>query len=278
MNKICKMLAVTALVSLPLALCAQTENPRGIYKMVKLIGNVGEVNAPFDQYKICSDLITLTMSIQGNAFRISDNDHQVFNYTGPQPPEDGVNKNVKLVYDSDSTHFTMKWWSNFVHHLHFPKNDWCTEKYESSVFSENGRIVVDALIGKSAASGNPLYGTWSVIGEIDELGKMKQQLKLLHEQYQGSKYFNSYMVFMPNTWVIFSSRGGSMQKIEYEGKKAYKIGKQTYCNVKWLSKNCIAVEKRIDNHRDWIILERLNEGVSPLDRIIDQYVARSGRY
>lgn len=55
MNKITTMLVATVFASQPISLAAQTENPRGIYKMVKLVGNLGEIDAPFEQYKICSD-------------------------------------------------------------------------------------------------------------------------------------------------------------------------------------------------------------------------------
>lgn len=277
MNKIATMLVAAVFASLQ-SLSAQTENPRGIYRMVKLVGNLGEIDAPFEQYKICSDSITLTISVMGSQFRIFDNDHQVFNHTGSLPPEGDAGKNLKLVYDSDSTHFSMKWWSDFAHHLYFPHNDWCIEKYESSGFSETGSIVADALTGKTAASANPLYGTWSIIGELDELNNTKKQIKLLHEQYQGSKYLNNYMVLMPNTVVFLASGGGSVQKAEYEGKKSCKIGRQAPCSIKWLSKKCIALEKHSGYHRDWIILERTSDGDrSPLDCIITQYTGKGKR-
>ena len=41
---------------------AQTENPRGIYKMTTLTGKQGEVKAPFEQYKICTDSVTLMVT------------------------------------------------------------------------------------------------------------------------------------------------------------------------------------------------------------------------
>ena len=34
---------------------AQTENPRGIYRLMTLVGKNGEVNSPFHQYKVCTD-------------------------------------------------------------------------------------------------------------------------------------------------------------------------------------------------------------------------------
>ena len=73
------------LATLTLGAAAQTENPRGIYKMMTLTGKQGEIKAPFDQYKICTDSITMMVSVQNAFFNIVDNDKQVFNYTGDQP-------------------------------------------------------------------------------------------------------------------------------------------------------------------------------------------------
>ena len=51
MNRTTKMLMAAAFISLPIIAKAQTENPRGIYKMTTLTGKMGEVKAPFEQYK-----------------------------------------------------------------------------------------------------------------------------------------------------------------------------------------------------------------------------------
>ena len=59
-------------------------------------------------------------------FSISDNDHQVFNYTGDQPKSEGDKS--PLIYDSNAQQFKMKWWSTYPNHLHFPNNDWCIEQ------------------------------------------------------------------------------------------------------------------------------------------------------
>ena len=69
------MLMAAAFFSLPKVANAQTENPRGIYKMTTLTGKMGEVKAPFEQYKICTDSVTLMVSERAAFFSISDNDH-----------------------------------------------------------------------------------------------------------------------------------------------------------------------------------------------------------
>ena len=85
MNRTMKMLVAAAFISLPITASAQTENPRGVYKMTTFTGKVGEMKAPIDQYKICTDSVTLMVTERAAFFSIVDNDHQVFNYTGSQP-------------------------------------------------------------------------------------------------------------------------------------------------------------------------------------------------
>ena len=268
MNKTIQQLMAVAFLSLPLAANAQEarENPRGIYKMTTLTGKVGEILAPYDQYKVCTDSVTLMVSVNNAFFSIGDNDHKVFNYTGAQPKDE--NDKSTLIFDSNAQHFSQKWWSQYSSHLYFPNNDWCTEKYESGKYSENGRIVFDALTGKSEIdTRNPLMGTWRIMGYMDELRDVKKEMQRLHEQYPGSKYYNSFVVFSTKNMVMVAGgASGIIEKVEYDGKNAYKMGNKTY-RIKWLSKDRIAVEERIDYRIDWQILERVTDGQTLLSRI-----------
>ena len=258
------------LATLTMGATAQTENPRGIYKMTTLTGKAGEVKAPFEQYKICTDSVTLMVSEQGNRFSISDNDHRVFNYTGEQPKSEGDKS--PLIYDSNSEQFKLKWWSTYPNHIHFPNNDWCTEKYESGKYTEMSKAFFNALTGTAeVAANNPLTGTWRFIGYVDELRDVKKELPKLHEKYPTSRYFNSFMVFTPQDLTTVFSRGGGVDKIELDGKKAYKSAGKTY-QIKWLSKNRVAIEDRVDFRTDWMILERVTDGSTPLSHIASQYV------
>jgi len=269
-----KSIFILLLGSLAMGATAQTENPRGIYKMMMLTGKVGEVKAPFEQYKICTDSITLMVSFQNAFFSISNNDHKVFNYTGDQPKDE--NDKTTLIYDSNADHFTMKWWSQYTSHLHFPNNDWCIEKYESGQYSEFARIAFVALTGKAEVDPrNPLNGTWRIIGYVDELHDVKKALPKLHEQYRTSKYFNSFMVLSPENAVLITfGRGGGVDKVEYDGKNAYKMGNKPH-RVKWLSKDRIAVEESIDYRIDWLILERVTDDQTPLSCIASQNMQRN---
>ncbi len=110
---------------------------------------------------------------------------------------------------------------------------------------------------------------------MDELRDVKKELPKLHEQYRTSKYFNSFLVLSPeNVVLITSGRGGGIDKVEYDGKKDYKMGNKTY-RVKWLSKDRIAVEEHIDYRKDWQILERVTDGQTPLSCIASQNTHRN---
>ena len=270
-----KTILTMLLAALTMGVAAQTENPRGIYKMTLLTGKVGEVKAPFEQYKICTDSVTLMVSESGNVFNISNNDQKVFNYTGDQPKSE--NDKSSLIYDSNAQHFKVKWWSTYKTHLHFPYNDWCIEQYESGQYTEMSKIFFDALTGKAETdAANPLTGTWRFIGYVDELRDVKKQLPKMHEDYPTSKYFNTFMVFTPNNLTTLFTRGGGIDKIELNGKKAYKVGNKSY-QIKWLSKNRIAIEDRIDYRIDWMILERVTDGTTPLQHIASRYTPKRKR-
>lgn len=271
MNK--STIIVMLLAAFSFSAAAQTDNPRGIYKMTMLTGKLGEVKAPYEQYKICTDSVTLMVSGQNAFFTISDNDHKVFNYTGDQPKSESDKS--PLIYDSNAQQFKLKWWSTYPSHVHFPKNDWCIEKYESGQYSEMGKVFFDALTGMPEVdASNPLNGTWRILGYVDELRDARKDLPNLREQYPKSKYFNSFAIFASkNITMIAKGSGGGVDTIEYIGKKAYKAGNITH-QVKWLSKDCIAIEERIDYRIDWQILERVTDGSTPLSHIASQFVSK----
>ena len=257
---------LVALASLPLTSIAQSENPRGIYKMMTLTGKQGEIPSPFDQYKICTDSISLTLTVNGNLFVIGNKEKIV--YTGSQPiPADSKSM---LVYDSNAEHFTLKWWSTTPNHLYFPENDWCIEKYESNKYSKIGKIVFDALNGKAETStSNPLYGTWQIVGTVEELRKKK--IKQLYKDRQAdtnSRRPSSYLILTPSNDIFMFDKGGMVGgNVEYDGKNAIKKGTQTR-QVKWLSKNRIALETRTNFNAGWQILERVTDGQSMMSRIM----------
>ena len=201
MKKATRWMVAVALVNLPFMCNAQTENPRGVYKMTTLTGKMGEIKAPFDQYKICTDEGTLMVSIQNNRFQFSNTDNKVFDYTGSEPKDE--NDKSTLIYDSNAEHFTEKWWSDTRGHMYFPENDWCIEKYQSGLYSPVGQIVFDALMNAPAADkSNPLVGTWRLIGYVDELNHAQKDIKDLHDNYERSRYYNTFIVVTPSQELL----------------------------------------------------------------------------
>ena len=55
-----------------------------------------------------------------------------------------------------------------------------------------------------------------------------------------------------------------------------KVGNKSY-QIKWLSKNRIAIEDRIDYRIDWMILERMTDGTTPLQHIASRYTPKRKR-
>ena len=267
MKKSFTTLMATAAIALMPSICmAQTDNPRGVYKLTGLLDKYGNIiKEPFDQYKICTDSVTLMFSVQGNQFSIGKNDSKIFNYTGEEP--DAQNATATRIFDSNTEHFTLKWWSTYSNHLYFPKNDWCTEYYESNKYSDNAKKILDALMSPTASdSKNPLIGTWRMIGMVDELRDMKKEMKRIREKPLDGLY----TIFTPSYIVAVSrSRGQIYPAPTPYDKKVFKVG-QTENKITWLSEDLIAVEIHQDYRTDYEILERMPNGT-----IFDEIASRN---
>ena len=201
MKKINHLLVSAVFILLPIASGAQTEAPRGIYKMMSMTGRNGEIRDVFDWYNICTDSVTLMLDVKNDAsFQIRDNDHTVLTYTGDTHQD--ANDKSMLIYNSNANHFTLKWWNANQNHRYCPENTWCIEKYEANKYSNIGRIVLEALTSeKFADRDNQLLGTWRILGDLDEMRDAKRVLPMMQEKYVTSKYFNSFLAFTPQSFV-----------------------------------------------------------------------------
>ncbi len=235
-----------------------TESPRGVYKLTYMRDKHGNlIQGPFDQYKICTDSVTLMLNVQGNRFTIGKTDNTAFNYTGETP--DAHLATATRIFDSNAKHFTLKWWSDTPGHLYFPHNDWCTEYYESGQYSENGKKIFDALMAPPAHDPkNPLIGTWRLIGMMDELRNTKKELKRIRE----NPIVRAYTIFTPHYIVAISRNTGSLfPSPNPYNKKVFKVGKNEN-KITWLSPDLIAIEIRQDYRADYEILERVTHGTA----------------
>ena len=270
MNIATKILLAAAFMSMPFVADAQSENPRGIFMMTSFTGKLGEMKAPYEQYKICTDSVTLQVVAQGNVFQISDNDHQPLYFTGEQA-QTAADRSTRI-YESYSDGFKLKWWSNFRGHLYYPENDWCVEQYEKGQYSGLGSVYFNALTGKSEpAKKKSLLGTWVIIGGVDELSDIQAKLPSLAAEYPKSKYLNSYIVFAPQSCTIITPTMGNVAAVSAYSKRSFTV-ENTVKQVTWLSKNSVAIEVKETYRTSYMILYRLTDGSSPLEHIAAQYV------
>lgn len=273
-------MATAAIALMPAVSMAQTENPRGVYKLMSIIDKQGfTIKEPFDQYKICTDSVTLMFSVNGNQFAIGKNDSKVFNYTGEEP--DANDTTATRIFNSNAEHFTLKWWSTYSNHLYFPKNDWCTEYYESNKYSDNAQKILDALMSPNAShQKNPFIGTWRFIGMMDELRDVKKELKKLREDAAKGQNIGN-LIFTPTRAIMYSNgnRGGTIEHLAYANVGKWKKimmgdGQRIHEHaITWLNKDCFAMEVYVDGFRtDYQIWERVPDSTPLFNKIASHYV------
>lgn len=245
------------------------ENPRGVYKLISIIGSEGKTfMEPFDQYKICTDSVTLMFSVSGNRTNLGLNDKSIFNYTGEEP--DANNATVARIYNSDEKHFTLKWWSSYYQNNIFPHNDWCIENYESGRYSSTAKIALDAIMQPVARdSNNPFIGTWHVIGTMDELRDIKKELSRIHKENKSPNL--NYIVLTSKNLIMV---GGTVLPLSYDNKKSFTTDNVNHINVKWLNKNCIAVEIKKGAQTDYHIWERTPDNIPAISYFTSYYAKK----
>ena len=258
------------------------ENPRGVYKLMGLLDKYNTfIKEPFDQYKICTDSVTLMMAVSGNRFSLGRNDSRIFNYTGEAPdPQDST---ATRIYNSNQQHFTLKWWSSTSGHLYYPNKDWCTEYYEADKYSEPAKIIFDALmapntsdkanrwssesqharmidrVAREKGKANPFIGAWRAVGMMDEMRDVKKELQRIHEEDEKRNPRNrGYHILTPTHFINTTASGGTVHTITYHSKKSITIGPSTY-NIIWLNKDRLAIEIHEGFHTDYEIWERISD-------------------
>lgn len=236
------------------------ENPRGIYRMMTLVGKQGEVVAPYEQYKICTDSVTLHCSVSGREFFINKNDERIFNYTGDTPKKPTDKRS--LIYDSNHEQFTLKWWSRYTNHVHFPYNDWCLEKYRAGVYTENARLFFDAITGVAPRDeANPFIGTWQMLSQVDHIDEQTATTV-------GNEPWHPSFVIFTSKHIVMTSRGhGALFGALYSGRNAV-IYDTIIRQVTWLADDCMAIAYNAnDGSVRYEILKRVNDEVPVLNKV-----------
>lgn len=281
---------------------SNTENPRGVYKMTKLIGKNGEIAAPFDQYQICTDSITMFAAIEndGQIYIAGRHYDHVLNYTGEYPKDSAKIR----IYDSNSKGFTLKWWSEYYGHAFFPENDWCTEIYEKDLYSASAKPFFEVLMKSPESDGTdiPYLGTWKRIEHItsfrkeneektytskgettvnakDFLEELKNNKKSIDEMIANSKEQDlGFIVFSPTNKFTFSPASSSIMRgnstnIQHNKDNSY-VDEAVSVKVVWLSENCIATFDEIANVSMVDILYRCNEEKPLINLIASHYLPK----
>ena len=292
-RKECKSIVSVIIISMafltfPLKGTCQTENPRGIYKMTAFKTKWGNQGVLFEQYKACTDSVTLTFKLkkqgQGHLFSVNMFD-DVFYYTGEEPTSE--DDKSTLIYNSDKNHFSEKWWVgdvvyNNIEFPELPKNSWVTEEYDSENPSDAGKILFDVIMQRQLADkSNPLIGVWKTLGVLLELNE--EGLDSLKRGYPNTPYYEKFFyVFTPSYWAYTrlgdngNAINGEFHKATYEGKDTFNDGVTTEpFHITWINDNLISLINKIPNgQKPNIVLERVNDGSSVYDRIANWFVPK----
>lgn len=220
-----------------------TENPRGVYKLIDFVGKGGKTyEASSDQYKICTDSVTLTLTITKNHFEFKRLDgDMVFNYTGVEP--DAESPHASRIYDSNEQRFSVKWWcEGYTDRPLFPASDWCIEHYESGKFSQTGKEIMDAFMLKNYENeSNPLIGVWQSVGSV----KNPQDKEAVSRVFAMNESKRVYRILTPTHLLLFEGSGGTIVPVKINGKdsfdESFEKGVETH-SIIWISHDTIAVE------------------------------------
>ncbi|MBO4431190.1 MAG: M56 family metallopeptidase [Bacteroidaceae bacterium] len=239
------------------------QDPRGIYRLTKITGRDGiEMNAPFDQYKICEEDATYSFWVDGSnlkniQFRLNINDTNVFDYTGRVPQEE--DGHGSQIYDSNGKEFKLRWWSVYKDHALFPDHGWVVEKYERDKFSKAAEEIFSLLRDtKDFKSNDPYAGIWWVMSEKDEAdlqawkdgkGAIEPPLIMNGMVVRGHRVLRlSYM-----NDINMARRGlmGSVQDFSHVGKKQIRIGSRIY-EPQWIHENQFYYQAENGKFQLWI--------------------------
>ena len=219
-------------VFLLMALClnifvayAQKENPRGTYKMTKLTGRGGvEIDAPFDQYKICEEGMTISVFVRPTSEDEAEcnfviNDPIVFNYTGLAPQ--GGDMHGSQIYDSNGKEFTLRWWSQIQNHPYIETNSWAIEKYEREIYSKQAKETRNLLLDASQPDANaPFSGRWKMLGYLRDTLNISSVLKMTEMENVPPRYM-----------VVRGGKALWFQKVPNNSQTAFQTKTQKSSNI-----------------------------------------------
>lgn len=286
MKTTARLLMAAIFVSVSMAMNAQSENPRGIYKLMSIKGKMELNPYPYDIYKIITDSVTMRFMMSDRdkrMFRIDMPDFKPFNYTGKKEITDETDTEQQI-YDSDSKRFTQKWWSRGQTSPIFPENDWCYEFYESGQYSADAKPIFEALtFVPSYDPNNPLIGIWQHTITMDQLMNIDNWKDILnHLRKEGSAngengrefhaYTSTHTVAIPlPKWRPMVD--GYSYKIRYNSKDTITLGENRTRQIHWLTDDAFAIKVKVGDTEKYHIFERVKDGQTLLGYIASKFLS-----
>lgn len=184
-----------------LACKAQTENPQGLYRLQRFgyDGRHPDREAPFEQYKYCSPIAALTVSVLNRRellnLIMTVNDKEPLLFTGQRAR--GENGRGTQVFDSNKDHFTMRWYNSTNNSAIFPPNEFIDEFYDAKKGVEDDvRKVFDILETPvcKASKKRTLEGCWRCVGDVKEVEGKRVITSIQEPQYQIFKGNDALLV------------------------------------------------------------------------------------
>ena len=229
---------------------AQTENPRGLYRLQNFTyDSKSDVVTPwFKQYKYCADNGTLQIVVDVDeldkggttSFSMYTNDVGAFNYTGNVPNgEDGLGRRI---YDSNKKKFTLSWYNSSLNNTNFPLNEFTHEHYSSTKgVSKNISKAFDMLKNNLGKQKDKYHGVWRRRGATftsDITGK--------DYTYNTS---DSYKIYSDNCCLIlnwvkgsFANMSAECELVKYESVSDKVIFENNNSQiVTWLGDDCFSI-------------------------------------
>lgn len=168
---------------------AQSENPRGLYKLQRLGYENGRPDhvPELAQYKYSADFAPVTLIVYKKtdndyAYSLRQDEPHPYNYTGDKAVgEDGRGTRI---YDSNSEHFALKWYNTVRPHEGeiFPMNEFITEYYDRKDIEPQMQRSILMLEQKHEKPSHRFAGCWRMMGNYGvadgERVLMKPQIDL----------------------------------------------------------------------------------------------------
>ena len=228
---------------------AQTDKPKGVYKLSEIIHQDGKhLEAQFKQYKFCLDKYSLTVGYNSVIFPsepvdfgLSNPDGKPLQFTGELSKTE--NKGIQLFSTSDST-FTLRWFNDrsaFNEHL-FPYGTNIDEIYEQVNDSDDVMLrSYNLLQMKLGVKKHRLHGVWKLRG--------KQQTNTATSQYWTERADQEeYQIFGSREMVtVYGNASFPRSNLQcrfspctYLSEYAYDIDGQTSV-VNWFDSETISI-------------------------------------